>query len=40
MYATLLRLYTSGKLSDAGLDNAVELEWIKASQAETIRLSK
>lgn len=40
MYNTLLRLYISGKLSDIGLNNAVELEWITVSQAETIRLSK
>jgi hypothetical protein len=40
MYNTLLRLYTTGKLSDAGLQNAVDKGWITADQMEEIVASK
>lgn len=32
MYNTLLRLYTTGKLSDVGLLNAVDKNWITSDQ--------
>jgi hypothetical protein len=40
MYNTLLRLYTTGKLSDAGLQNAVDKGWITVDQMEEIVASK
>ena len=32
MYETLLRLYTEGKLKEAGLTKAVTLTWISEEQ--------
>lgn len=37
MFDTLMRLYKEGKLSDAGLENAVTKGWITQEQAETIK---
>lgn len=38
MFETLKRLYTSGRLNDIGLQNAVSKKWITAEQAEEIEL--
>lgn len=40
MYDRLLELYCSGRLSDAGLDNAVAKKWITSTQAAEIRAEK
>lgn len=40
MYNTLLRLYTTGKLSETGLQNAVDKGWITTGQKEEIIASK
>lgn len=40
MYDYLLRLYLSGRLNDAGLDNAVLKGWITNDEAEQIRAAK
>jgi len=40
MYATVRRLYLTGQLSDAGLDNAVSKKWITQAQADSIRAEK
>jgi hypothetical protein len=40
MYNTLLRLYITGKLSDIGLQNAVDKGWITVDQMEEIVASK
>lgn len=40
MYETLLRLYIDGRLSDVGLNNAVEKDWIKEEEAINIRATK
>lgn len=37
MYERLLHLYSSGSLSEAGLDTAVSRGWITEEQAQTIR---
>lgn len=36
MYNTLLRLYTTGKLSEKGLQNAVAKGWITVAQEQEI----
>lgn len=36
MFNTLYRLYTTGKLSIAGLQNAVSKEWISKDQYKEI----
>lgn len=40
MYQTLKRLYLAGRLSDAGLNNAVKRGVITQEQADEIRASK
>ena len=40
MYNYLLNLYLSGRLNDAGLDNAVTKGWITQDQADSIRAAK
>lgn len=40
MYDRLLRLYTEGRLSDTGLDNAVSKGWITEEEAIIIRDAK
>ena len=40
MYNTLLRLYITSKLSDVGLQNAVDKGWITAVRMEEIIASK
>lgn len=40
MYQTLKRLYLAGRLSDAGLSNAVKYGAISQEQADEIRASK
>lgn len=40
MYDTLRRLYLTGSLSDAGLQNAVTKGWITQAQADQIRADK
>lgn len=40
MYDYLRRLYLSGALSDAGLQNAVTKGWITQEQADQIRADK
>lgn len=37
MYDRLLALYLGGKLSDAGLQNAVSKGWITQEQADQIK---
>ena len=39
MYERVKRLYLSGRLSDTGLDNAVEKGWITDGQKTDIRKS-
>ena len=40
MYEKLRDLYLSGRLNDAGLDNAVARGWITQEQADQIRADK
>jgi hypothetical protein len=40
MYATLRKLYLEGRLTDAGLDNAVSKKYITQAQADQIRADK
>lgn len=40
MYERLRTMYLDGRLSDAGLDNAVKKRWITTEQAEAIRAEK
>lgn len=40
MYDYLKRLYFEGRLSDAGLDNAVAKGWITQAEADQIRADK
>lgn len=37
MFENIKRLYTEGKLTDKGLQNAVTKGWLTPEQAETIR---
>lgn len=37
MFETIKRLYTSGKLTDTGLDNAVAKNWITEAEKESIK---
>lgn len=36
MYETIKRLYLAGRLSDAGLANAMEKGWITQEQADAL----
>lgn len=40
MYNRLKRLYLDGRLSDAGIDNAVKLGWITQDEADEIKACK
>lgn len=40
MYDRLHSLYLSGRLTDAGLDNAVAKAWITQAEADQIRADK
>lgn len=40
MYATVKRLYVTGKIDESGLDNAIKKGWITQGEKATIMAEK
>ena len=40
MYATVKRLYVTGKIDESGLDNAIKKGWITAEEKKKIMAEK